>query len=136
MNKPALSRPIALALGTILLAFSVTAQKINTHIQTSSDSLKIEALLKKMTLEEKIGQLSLFASGWDITGPTLNSNYKQLIKDGKVGAILNANTVDYVTTLQRMAVEESRLKIPLIFGYDVIHGHSTIFPIPLGQAAS
>lgn len=136
MNKPVLFRHLALPLGTILLAFSVTAQKINTPVQTSSDNLKIEVFLKKMTLEEKIGQLSLFASEWDITGPALNSNYKQLIKNGRVGAILNANSVDYIKTLQRMAVEESRLKIPLLFGYDVIHGFCTIFPIPLGQAAS
>jgi beta-glucosidase len=103
---------------------------------SQADSIKVENLLSQMTLDEKIGQLSLFASGWDVTGPTLNSSYKQLIRDGKAGAILNARGVDYVKSLQRIAVEESRLKIPLIFGLDVIHGYCTIFPIPLGQAAS
>jgi beta-glucosidase len=135
MNKTAFYKSITITCGIILFSISVTAQNTNSPVSTS-DSLKIEALLKQMTLEEKIGQLSLFASGWDVTGPTLNSNYKQLIRDGKAGAILNANGVDYIKALQEMAVEESRLKIPLIFGYDVIHGHSTIFPIPLGQAAS
>jgi beta-glucosidase len=97
---------------------------------------KADSILKLMTLEEKIGQLSLFTSDWDVTGPVMNNNYKQLIKEGKAGAIFNAFTVDYVRSLQKIAVEESRLKIPLIFGYDVIHGHRTIFPIPLAQASS
>ncbi len=97
---------------------------------------KIETLLQKMTLEEKIGQLSLFTSDWAVTGPSINENYKKLIREGKAGAIFNAYTVDYVRTLQKMAIEESRLKIPLLFGYDVIHGHRTIFPVPLGQAAT
>ena len=89
-----------------------------------------------MTLDEKVGQLSLFMSSWDVTGPILTNDYKRLIREGKVGAVFNAYTVDGVRELQRMAVEESRLKIPLIFGYDVIHGHRTIFPIPLAQACS
>jgi len=124
------------AFGLYLLISTATAQKTNFARLSPADSIKVENLLSQMTLDEKIGQLSLFASGWEVSGPILNSNYKQLIRDGKAGAILNAKTVDYVTTLQRMAVGESRLKIPLIFGYDVIHGYSTIFPIPLGQAAS
>ncbi len=125
-----------LAILLCLLFQPAMAQKTPVSRLSSSDSIKIETLLSKMTLDEKLGQLSLFASDWDVTGPILNSNYKQLIRDGKVGAILNAYTVDFVKPLQKMAVEESRLKIPLIFGYDVIHGHRTIFPIPLGQAAS
>jgi len=90
----------------------------------------------QMTLQEKLGQISLFASEWDVTEPILKSNYKKMITEGKVGAMLNAYTVDYVRELQRLAVEESRLKIPLLIGYDVIHGHRTIFPIPLGQSCS
>jgi beta-glucosidase len=90
----------------------------------------------QMTIGEKIGQLSLFSSGWDVTGPVLSGNYKDLIKEGRAGNILNAYTVDYVKELQRIAVEESRLHIPLLFGYDVIHGHRTIFPIPLAQSCS
>lgn len=97
---------------------------------------KIDSLMRVMTVDEKIGQLALFTSDWDVTGPTLRSDYQDLIKEGKVGAVFNAYTVDYNKELQRMAVEESRLGIPLMFGYDVIHGHRTIFPIPLGQSAS
>ena len=117
-------------------ALSSMAQETPVTGITQADSIKVETLLTQMTLDEKLGQLSLFATEWDVTGPSMNSNYKQFIKDGKVGAILNANTVDFVKSLQKMAVEDSRLKIPLIFGYDVIHGHRTIFPIPLGQASS
>ena len=112
------------------------AQSTQMSAQAPDNKAKIDELIKSMTLDEKIGQLSLFTSDWDKTGPSLNSNYKKLIRKGEVGAIFNAYTVDYVRDLQRIAVEDSRLKIPLIFGYDVIHGHRTIFPIPLGQACS
>ncbi len=95
-----------------------------------------DKLIAKMTLEEKIGQMTLFTSGWSVTGPTMNDNYLEDIKAGKVGAVFNAYTADYTRELQRMAVEETRLGIPLLFGYDVIHGHRTIFPISLGEAAS
>ena len=109
----------------------------NSNITTQSNyDQKADSILSLMTVDEKAGQLSLYTSDWDVTGPALNPNYKKLIKEGKVGGIFNAYTVDYVKELQRIAVEESRLKIPLIFGYDVIHGHRTIFPIPLAQAAS
>ncbi|MEJ5302317.1 MAG: beta-glucosidase BglX [Bacteroidales bacterium] len=97
---------------------------------------RVDSVLKLMTLDEKIGQLTLFTSDYDVTGPTIRENYKEDIKAGRVGAIFNAYGVDYVKELQRMAVEETRLKIPLIFGYDVIHGHRTIFPISLGESAS
>jgi len=136
MGKPVLSRPIITAIGLLVSISSLFAQDTKNIPQVTSDSLKIEILLKKMTLEEKIGQLSLFASGGDAKGPILKPEYLQYIREGKAGAILNANTGDYVKFLQKIAVGESRLKIPLMFGYDVIHGFSTIFPIPLGQAAS
>ncbi|MEN7550982.1 glycoside hydrolase family 3 N-terminal domain-containing protein [Rapidithrix thailandica] len=97
---------------------------------------KATELLNKMTLQEKIGQLNLFTSDWDVTGPTMRKGYKEDIKAGKVGAIFNAYTANYTRELQRLAVEETRLGIPLLFGYDVIHGHRTIFPISLGEAAS
>ena len=97
---------------------------------------KIDALLQQMTLEEKIGQMTLYTSDWDVTGPTIRSGYRKDIEAGKVGAIFNAYSVDYVRDLQEIAVEKTRLKIPLMFGYDVIHGHRTIFPMPLAQAAT
>ncbi len=134
--NPGFLKSFVPAFGLYLLIQTAGAQEMPIAGISPADSIKVEKLLSQMTLDEKIGQLSLFASDWDVTGPTLNSNYKQLIRDGRVGAILNVEGVDYVKTLQKMAVEESRLKIPLIFGLDVIHGYSTIFPIPLGQAAT
>lgn len=104
--------------------------------QNVTEGINIDSLLNEMSLIEKIGQLTLITSDWDITGPSLSNDYKELIKAGKAGAVFNAYTVDFVRELQKTAVEETRLKIPLLFGYDVIHGHRTIFPIPLGQAAS
>ncbi len=96
----------------------------------------IADLMAKMTLEEKIGQLSLLTSDWDSTGPTIRQGYQDDIRKGRIGSIFNAFTAKYTRDLQRVAVEETRLKIPLLFGYDVIHGHRTIFPISLGEAAS
>ncbi len=97
---------------------------------------KVDSLLSVMTLEEKIGQLTLFTSGWDVTGPTLRENYRQDILSGRCGNLFNAHGVAYVRQLQQMAVEQTRLGIPLLFGYDVIHGYKTIFPIPLAEACS
>ncbi len=97
---------------------------------------KVDSVLKLMTLEEKIGQLVLYTSDWDVTGPTLKSGYIDDIRKGHCGNIFNAHTAAYVRKLQKIAVEESRLGIPLLFGYDVIHGHKTIFPISLGESAS
>ena len=97
---------------------------------------KVDSVLRLMTLEEKIGQLTLFTSDMDQTGPFMRDHYLEDIKAGRVGAIFNAYTAAYTRELQRMAVEETRLGIPLLFGYDVIHGHRTIFPIPLGETAT
>jgi beta-glucosidase len=93
-------------------------------------------LMAKMTLDEKVGQLNLLTSNWESTGPTMRDSYKEDVRAGRVGAIFNAYTAKYTRELQALAVEGTRLKIPLIFGYDVIHGHRTIFPISLGEAAS
>ncbi|MDN5211844.1 glycoside hydrolase family 3 N-terminal domain-containing protein [Fulvivirgaceae bacterium BMA12] len=96
----------------------------------------IDSLISVMTLDEKIGQMTLYTSGWDTTGPTLNDQYKVELKAGRVGALFNAHTVAYNRELQRIAVEETNLGIPLLFGYDVIHGHKTIFPIPLAESCT
>ena len=96
----------------------------------------VDSLIKQMTLEEKIGQMTLFTSDWDVTGPSIRGNYLEDIRAGKVGAIFNAYTAKYTHQLQQIAMEETRLKIPLLFGYDVIHGFKTIFPIPLAEACS
>jgi beta-glucosidase len=100
------------------------------------DEPRIEKLLAQMTLEEKIGQMALFTTDWESTGPTIREGYKNDIRNGSCGALFNSHTVKFTRELQRIAVEETRLKIPLLFGYDVIHGYKTIFPIPLGEAAS
>ncbi len=96
----------------------------------------IETLLSRMTLEEKIGQLTLYTADWGEKGPFLRDQYLGYLKQGKVGALFNAVTPDFIYQLQKIAVEETRLKIPLIFGFDVIHGFRTIFPIPLAEASS
>lgn len=97
----------------------------------------VDDLLRRMTLEEKIGQTVLYTSGYDvITGPTVDPNYNEYLKKGMVGGIFNAVGADYTRSLQKIAVEETRLGIPLIFGYDVIHGQRTIFPIPLAESCS
>lgn len=96
----------------------------------------ITRLISKMTLEEKLGQLNQLSGEGDITGPQSKTDYLEAIKAGRVGSMLNVFTVKYTQKLQRQAVEETRLGIPLLFGYDVIHGHRTIFPISLGEAAS
>lgn len=97
----------------------------------------VDDLLRRMTLEEKIGQTVLYTSGYDvITGPTVDPDYKEYLKKGMVGGIFNAVGADYTRSLQKIAVEETRLGIPLIFGYDVIHGQRTIFPIPLAESCS
>jgi len=97
---------------------------------------KADSVLKLMTLDEKIGQMVLYTSDWDVTGPSIKTGYMDDIRKGYCGNIFNAHTAGYTRKLQKIAVEESRLGIPLLFGYDVIHGHKTIFPISLGESAS
>lgn len=96
----------------------------------------IDNLMSKMTLDEKIGQLNLPAVGFDVTGPILSQGVNEKIEKGLVGGVFNTFTPQAVRKLQELAVTKSRLKIPLLFGYDVIHGHKTIFPIPLGLSTS
>ena len=95
----------------------------------------IESLIGKMTLAEKLGQLTMTASSYAVTGPIIAGDSTQAIKDGTIGNLLNMVGADHVREMQRLAVEQSRLKIPLLIGLDVVHGHRTLFPIPLGEAA-
>ena len=101
---------------------------------------KVDSVLKLMTLDEKIGQLNQYNGFWEITGPVPKEGqaakkFEQL-KKGLVGSMLNVKGVKDVRALQKIAVEQTRLKIPLIFGFDVIHGFKTISPIPLAESAS
>lgn len=96
----------------------------------------VDSLMQRMTLDEKIGQLVLYSSHFTTTGPTLPKNVEEAIRNGTCGNIFNAHVPSYNRELQRIAVEETRMGIPLLFGYDVIHGMKTIFPINLGMSCS
>ncbi|WP_346237594.1 beta-glucosidase BglX [Niabella insulamsoli] len=96
----------------------------------------VSALMGKMTLDEKIGQLNLPSAGEFTTGTATNSNIGANVKKGLVGGLFNIKGVDKIKAIQKVAVEESRLKIPMLFGMDVIHGYETTFPIPLGLSCS
>jgi beta-glucosidase len=113
---------------------------VATTEQSSADraiSQKVDALMAKMSLDEKIGQMVLFTHSGSITGPTgQQENLADEVRTGNCGGIFNAHTVKTIRAFQKIAVEQTRLKIPLIFGNDVIHGYKTIFPIPLAQASS
>ncbi len=101
---------------------------------------RVDSVLKLMTLQEKVGQMNQYNGFWEITGPApKEGNAKQKydhLKTGMVGAVLNVKGVENVRKLQEIAVKETRLGIPLLFGFDVIHGHKTLSPIPLAEAAS
>src|SRR2546427_4555845 len=97
---------------------------------------KVDALIEKMTLEEKVGQLVQYSAGQP-TGPgTGRTDYDDMIRKGEIGALFNITTAHQVNAYQRIAIEQSRLHIPLLFGLDVIHGFRTEFPIPLGLAST
>ena len=117
-------------LGMLLIGLTWPAQ---------AKPVDIDQLLSKMTLSEKLGQIQQFPAIGDPTGPgataSLAHQYR-LIREGRVGSILNAIGAHVTNEMQKLAVEESRLHIPILFGYDVIHGHRTVFPCPLGETAS
>lgn len=120
----------------ILTCFIICVQHIFAQTLTDKDKKAIDELMSKMTVDEKIGQLNQLDFGMDITGPTISKDVEQKIKDGKVGSLLNAFTPAVVRKLQDIAVKESRLHIPILFGNDVIHGHQTTFPVPLAMSCT
>ena len=120
-----------LILLALLLPLGLQAQKSPQDMDRFLDNL-----LKRMTLEEKIGQLNLPVTGEITTGQAKNSDIATKIKRGEVGGLFNLKGVDKIRDVQRLAVENSRLGIPLLFGMDVIHGYETIFPIPLGLSCT
>lgn len=124
--------------GLLLVGMQATyaQKKKNTAVKTlPARDVFVADLLSKMTLEEKIGQLNLPTSGDITTGQANSSDIGAKIRKGHVGGLFNIKAVNKIREVQRIAVEESRLGIPLIFGMDVIHGYETTFPIPLGLSS-
>ncbi|WP_295713293.1 beta-glucosidase BglX [Mucilaginibacter sp.] len=112
--------------------------KVMAQTQTENTKMNVfvSGLMKKMTLDEKIGQLNLVTSGAATTGTVVNKGVEEKIKKGDIGGVFGVWGADKVRAVQDVATKNSRLHIPLIFGLDVIHGHRTIFPIPLGMSAT
>jgi beta-glucosidase len=117
---------------TLTLLLSITA----ACGQKKTIAQKVDSVLHLMTLEEKVGQMNQYNGDWDATGPiTKDGDKQEQIRKGMLGSMLNVTGVEHTRQLQEMAMQ-SRLKIPLLFGQDIIHGYRSIFPIPLGEAAS
>lgn len=128
---------VVIGLCVLLIAACSPQKKISGNL--SSDQrmdVFINDLLSKMTIEEKIGQLNLLTGGEAVTGSAVNSDLETKIKNGQVGGFFSLTSVQRIRQAQELAVNNSRLKIPLIFGQDVIHGYKTTFPIPLGLSAT
>jgi beta-glucosidase len=137
-------------LGKMILTYTTVAfiygcsgdKKDNLMIETKNETIneKVNQLLSKMTIEEKVGQMNQYNGFWDVTGPVPeNGNAKKKynhLRKGWVGSMLNVRGTENVREVQRIAVEETRLGIPLIIGFDVIHGYKTLSPIPIAESAS
>lgn len=115
----------------LLLSFCLTGSA-----QTEPMNRFIDDLMARMTVEEKIGQLNLSTAGGIVTGNAKNSRIAEKIREGRMGGLFNVKGAEVIRELQTLAVENSRLGIPLLFGLDVVHGYETIFPIPLGLSCS
>jgi beta-glucosidase len=122
---------------TLLFVLTLFVYRVNAQVKnTAKMDAFVSDLMKKMTVEEKIGQLNLVTGGAPTTGSVVNGDIEANIKNGNIGGIFGIYGADKIKQVQDIAVKGSRLHIPLIFGLDVIHGHKTIFPIPLGMSAS
>lgn len=127
----------------ITFMFSMTACMQNSdpvEKVTGGIDAKVDSLLSLMTIEEKVGQMNLYNGFWEVTGPAPQGGNAAIkyehLRNGLVGAMLSVRGVENVRAVQKIAVEESRLGIPLIIGFDVIHGYKTLSPIPLAESAS
>jgi beta-glucosidase len=123
----------------VLIAALITATSCTKKSSSSKDqrmNATVDSILNLMTLEEKIGQLNLPSAGDFVTGQAENSDIAKKIEKGLVGGLFNIKSVSKIKEIQKLAVEKSRLKIPLIFGMDIIHGYETQFPIPIGLSCS
>lgn len=129
------TRPVLPLIIALLILVSCSTEKApGSNTDPEMDHF-ISDLMEKMTLEEKIGQINLVSVGFDVTGPRVSEDVEQKIIEGNVGGVFNTYTAVAARKLQELAVNGSRLGIPLIFGFDVVHGHRTIFPVPLGLSA-
>ena len=128
--------PVVLA----LLAASAHAQRApafdRSGVDLRAEAAFVDSVLALMTTEEKLGQLTQYTGQWAVTGPAVPQGGEAEIRAGRVGSFLNVYGAEATRRAQRIAVEESRLGVPLIFGHDVVHGFRTIFPVPLAEAAS
>jgi len=124
-----------------LIAFGFINAQNKSHLdKTKPTEERVDLLMKQMTLEEKVGQMNQYNGFWEVTGPAPKGGNAELkykhLRDGWVGSMLSVRGVKQVRAVQKIAVEETRLGIPLIIGFDVIHGYKTLSPIPLAEAAS
>tara|TARA_B100001564_G_scaffold336770_1_gene327222 strand:- start:1625 stop:3883 length:2259 start_codon:yes stop_codon:yes gene_type:complete len=133
LNKTHIHKSVFLLL--TLLIFSCKDNK-NLNYSKTDYSFKVDSIMSLMTLNEKIGQMTLYSGDWDKTGPVISTNNIKFLKEGSLGAMFNVYSAKKTRELQKIAVEDTRLGIPLLFGYDVVHGFKTIFPINLGHASS
>ncbi|APG60661.1 beta-glucosidase BglX [Christiangramia salexigens] len=123
----------------LFMGLSSFCQKTEIPSSVKNIETKVDSVLNLMTLEEKVGQMVQYNGSWDLTGPASEKGSKEKeerLKKGLVGSMLNVLSVEATEQAQRLNMENSRIKIPLLFGYDVIHGYKTIFPVPLGETAS
>ncbi len=124
-----------------IILFSNCKTREISIVDTNGNTMeqKVDSVLALMTLYEKVGQMNQYNGSWDVTGPASGKSDKdklERLKNGGVGSMLNVLSVKATREAQKLVMENSRLKIPLIIGYDVIHGYKTIFPVPLGESAS
>lgn len=123
------------------MGISISGAAQQSQIKSSVQNVEeqVDSVLALMTLEEKVGQLVQYNGSWDLTGPASevgNKEKEEKLKKGLVGSMLNVLSIEATREAQKLVMENSRLKIPLMFGYDVIHGYKTIFPVPLAETAS
>ncbi|MEO5787573.1 MAG: beta-glucosidase BglX [Gelidibacter sp.] len=135
MKLPSINAVLFSTLTFCLLSCNSYQAQTQVKPQKSIEQ-KVDSILKLMTLDEKLGQLNLPSAGDITTGQATSSDIGKKIEEGKVGGLFNIKTVEKIKDVQKVAMEKSRLKIPLLFGMDVIHGYETTFPIPLGLSSS
>lgn len=120
----------------LILVLSMIAMSVSATVDEAKMNKFVGDLMSRMTLQEKLGQLNLPVAGEIVTGSAKSSDVAAKIKNGQVGGLFNLKGADKIREVQKIAVEQSRLHIPLIFGMDVVHGYETVFPIPFAMSMS